>query len=103
MEIKVSITSDDEANQLTDPAKHFSWASDAIEYVRNTNGIAYSSFDLNRDKPIYFMSEQAYKYMLSKCNEDEAFDLGILGQSEEHAKSVGMPEKLKSLLNKFRK
>lgn len=101
MDIKISVTSEEE-KPLADPAKHFEWASDAIEYVRDGKGIAYSSFD-ERDKPIYFMSEQAYKYMLSKCTEDEAYDLGILGQSEQYVKSVGIPDKLKSLLNKFRK
>jgi plasmid maintenance system antidote protein VapI len=30
------------------------------------------------------MTEQSYKYMLSKCTRDELFDLGWLGNSEEH-------------------
>lgn len=50
--------------------------------------------------PVYMLTEQAYKYLLSKCTEDEAWDLGWLGQSEKHVVSVDMPKKLKTLLHK---
>lgn len=36
------------------------------------------------DVSVYILSEQAYKYMLSKCTKDEMWDLGFLGQSEKH-------------------
>lgn len=51
------------------------------------------------DQPVYILSEQAYKYMLSKCTEDEMWDLGFLGQSEKHMKKVELP---KPLQNKFK-
>lgn len=35
---------------------------------------------------LYVISEQAYKYFLSKCTEDELWDLGFLGQSEKHVR-----------------
>lgn len=50
--------------------------------------------------PVYMLTEQAYKYLLSKCTADEAWDLGWLGQSKEHAISKNMPEKLKDLIKK---
>lgn len=37
---------------------------------------------------LYVISEQAYKYFLSKCTEDELWDLGFLGQSEKHVRSA---------------
>lgn len=52
---------------------------------------------------VYILTEQAYKYMLSKCTEDEAWDLGWLGQSEKHAVSKGMPKKLKDLIKRDKK
>lgn len=100
MDIKISVTSEEE-KPLADPSVNFRYAHQAVVYVEETQGIA--SVLISNNQSVYVMSEQAYKYMLSKCTSDEAWDLGILGQSEEHAKSVGIPEKLKSLLNKFRK
>jgi len=100
MDIKISVTSEEE-KPLADHSVKFNYAHQALVYVEETKGIA--SVPISNNQSVYVMSEQAYKYMLSKCTSDEAWDLGILGQSEEHAKSVGMPEKLKSLLNKFRK
>lgn len=37
------------------------------------------------------ITERAYEYFLSKCTEDELWDLGFLGASEEHARSVDVP------------
>lgn len=48
---------------------------------------------------VYMLTEQAYKYLLSKCTEDEAWDLGWLGCSEKHATKVDMNPKLKSHLS----
>lgn len=101
MDIKISVRSED-VEPLADPSIHYSKVSHALIHVLETKEIASSTYG-DRNEIVYIMTEQAYKYMLSKCTEDEAFDLGILGQSEQHMKSVGIPEKLKSLLNKFRK
>ena len=43
------------------------------------------------DQPVYILSEQAYKYMLAKCTEDEMWDLGFLGQSEKYVKRSELP------------
>ena len=56
----------------------------AFEYVNNTHSPA-------KIGDLYLISEQAYKYFLSKCTEDELWDLGFLGSSEEHARSVDVP------------
>ena len=40
---------------------------------------------------LYVISEQAYKYFLSKCTEDELWDLGFLGCSEEHVRVANVP------------
>ena len=57
-------------------------------------------FPTESGESLYLLTEQAYKYLLSKCTEDEAWDLGWLGQSEPHAISKSMPEKLKKLIQK---
>lgn len=38
--------------------------------------------------PVYVITEQTYKYMLSKCTKDELWDMGILGNSETHVKKA---------------
>lgn len=55
---------------------------------------------LNEDKsnPVVVLNQQAYQYMLSKCTEDELWDLGFLGQSEEHARKSDMPDSFKKAL-----
>ena len=53
------------------------------------------------DQPVYILSEQAYKYMLSKCTEDEMWDLGFLGQSEKHMKKVELPKPLQNKLKHY--
>ena len=88
-----------EVSPLIDQAKHFIMPIDAIEYVHKSKGIASFQFGIHPD-PMYIMSEQAYKYMLSKCSSDEAWDLGILGQSEQHVKVVEKPTIHQSLLPK---
>ena len=39
----------------------------------------------------YEKLEEAYKYFLSKCTEDELWDLGFLGCSEEHVRVANVP------------
>ena len=53
------------------------------------------------DQPVYILSEQAYKYMLAKCTEDEMWDLGFLGQSEKHVKKVELPKPLQNKLKHY--
>lgn len=43
------------------------------------------------DGNMVLMKEQAYLYFLSKCTEDELWDLGFLGCSEKHARPVNVP------------
>lgn len=57
-------------------------------------------FPTESGESLYLLTEQAYKYLLSKCTEDEAWDLGWLGQSEEHTKSVPMSKSLIDLIQK---
>ena len=76
---------------------------DAFTYVLNTSGVSRihlkpSSQEFEAQN-LYVMTEQAYKYLLSKCTEDEAWDLGWLGYSEKHATKVDMNPKLKSHLS----
>lgn len=73
----------------------------AVDYVLRTGSPAVVQYGITDDqgkeivKPVYLLTEQAYKYMLSKCTEDELWDLGFLGCSEEHVKSVEMPFNLR--------
>ena len=46
---------------------------------------------------LVLMTERAYKYFLSKCTEDELWDLGFLGASEKHARPVDVPLLWKTL------
>ena len=60
----------------------------------------YDSEGSQRIKSVYIMTEQSYKYLLSKCTEDEAWDLGWLGASEKHAESRSISPQLKKLIEK---
>ncbi len=60
----------------------------------------HDSEGVQTNKKVYILDEQAYKYFLSKCTEDEVWDLGWLGQSEKHAKRSQMPQKLVEQLKK---
>lgn len=57
--------------------------------------------NIYNDVSVYILSEQAYKYMLSKCTEDEMWDLGFLGQSEKHVKKVELPKPLQNKLKHY--
>lgn len=87
---------------LEKPLKDMSISCDtcikALASLSVTKQPAY--FPIASGEPVYLLTEQVYKYLLSKCTEDEAWDLGWLGQSEPHAISKGMPEKLKKLIQK---
>lgn len=88
-----------------EPLKDMSISCDtcikALISISNTKQPAY--FPTVSGEPIYMLTEQSYKYLLSKCTEEEAWDLGWLGQSEEHISSKKMDNKLLKSLNKFKK
>ena len=69
---------------------------DAVSHVVETSQPA--SIPVADGDDLYIISEQAYKYFLSKCTEDELWDLGFLGQSEKHARPVDV-----SILRKLAK
>ena len=69
---------DGSKNSCPDMALEFN-IEDGFEYVNNTNSPA-------KIGELYLITEQAYKYFLSKCTEDELWDLGFLGCSEEHVR-----------------
>lgn len=71
--------------------------SESVDYVLETSEptiIPTTSGNL------VLLTEQAYKYFLSKCTEDEMWDLGFLGNSEKHARPVGVPKTLKELIER---
>lgn len=62
---------------------------DAISHVVDTNQPAVIPMAGSEDFVI--ITEQAYKYFLSKCTEDELWDLGFLGASEKYARASQSP------------
>lgn len=60
---------------------------DALSHVVDTNQPAIIPMVGN---DLVVITEQAYKYFLSKCTKDELWDLGFLGQSEKHIKSASV-------------
>ena len=76
---------------------------DAFTYVVNTSGVSKILVKPHAQefeaKNLYVMTEQAYNYMLAKCTEDELWDLGFLGQYEEH---VQKSKKSKPVCNKLK-
>lgn len=69
---------------------------DAVSHVVETSQPA--SIPMAGSEDLYIISGQAYKYFLSKCTEDELWDLGFLGQSEKHARPADV-----SILRKLAK
>ena len=68
----------------------------AFKHVNSTKEPVYINNVIEQQvEPIYLLSKQAYLYLISNCTQDEAWDLGWLGQSEQHAKKVPMPEAIK--------
>lgn len=49
-------------------------------------------------QPVYIITEQAYKHLISKCDHNDLLNLGYLGYFEEHVKQVELPEALKRLV-----
>lgn len=81
---------------LQDVAKLFTSTLAAFKHVNSTKEPVYINNVIEQQvEPIYLLSKQAYLYLISKCTQDEAWDLGWLGQSEQHAKKVPMPEAIK--------
>ena len=44
--------------------------------------------------PVIMIPEEAFHYLMSKCHEDELWDLRFLGASEAHIKVKEMPKKI---------
>ena len=69
----------------------------AAEYVLRTGSPAVVQYGVTDDQgkehvsPVYLLTERAYKYMLSKCTEDELWDLGFRGCNPDHIKTVKSP------------
>lgn len=71
----------------------------AINHTIKTGTPTITYLDEDKSNPVVVMSLQAYQYMLSKCTEDELWDLGFLGQSEEHAQKMDMSNSFKKILH----
>ena len=78
---------------------------DAFTYVINTSGVSRIHLKPTSQEfeaqNLYVVTEQAYKYMLSKCTKDELWDMGILGQSEEHVKKVEPSQTLQNKIKRY--
>lgn len=84
---------------LKDMTKEVLMPLSAINHTIKTSTPTRTYLNEDKTNPVIILTEQAYKYLLSKCTEDEAWDLGWLGQSEEHAVSRPMHPKLKKHIN----
>ena len=84
----------DSENPCPDMAKDLSHAESFL-YVALTGSPAKVGIipvaNEFQSQNLYVISEQAYKYFLSKCTEDELWDLGFLGCSEEHVRVANVP------------
>ena len=88
-----------------DMAVEYQSITKGAEYVRKTGSPAFVNYGLHTEEgeiiePVYLITEQAYQYLLAKCSEDELWDLGFLGNSEEHTVAVPMNPRLQTLLGK---
>lgn len=85
---------DGSENPCPDMAKDLSHAESFL-YVAQTGSPAKVGIipvaNEFQSQNLYVISEQAYKYFLSKCTEDELWDLGFLGCSEEHVRVANVP------------
>lgn len=84
---------------LSDPAVEFKSSLAAFKHIAfNGSPVYLSNVIDNQPFNIYLISEQAYKYIIKHFTEDDKWDLGWLGCSEEHSRKVEMPEALKRLI-----
>lgn len=92
---------EDEYKPCPDMSESIETITKAAEHVLRTGSPAVVQYGITDDQgeehvsPVYLLTEQAYKYMLSKCTKDELWDLGFLGNSEEHVVKLQMPFNLK--------
>ena len=95
----------DEYTPCPDMSEEAQTEQDAFTYVINTSGVSkihLKPFSQEFEaQNLYIMTEQAYKYMLSKCTKDELWDMGILGQSEEHVKKVESSQTLQNKIKRY--
>ena len=95
----------DEYTPCPDMSEEAQTEHDAFTYVINTSGVSKihlkpSSQEFEAQN-LYVVTEQAYKYMLSKCTKDELWDMGILGQSEKYVKKVELPKPLQNKIKRY--
>ena len=89
--------------KLQDPAIPFTSSLAAFKHVAYTQSPVYlNGMVEGQTEPLYVISEQAYKYLISSLEEDEKWDLGWLGCSEQHTQSRGMNPKLLKKLQEHR-
>ena len=95
----------DEYTPCPDMSEEAQTEYEAFTYVINTSGVSKIHLKpLSQEfeaQNLYVMTEQAYKYMLSKCTKDELWDMGILGQSEEHVKKVQSSQTLQNKIKRY--
>ena len=96
---------EDEHTPCPDMSEEAQTEHDAFTYVINTSGVSRIHLKPTSQEfeaqNLYVMTEQAYKYMLSKCTKDELWDMGILGQSEEHVKKVEPSQTLQNKIKRY--
>ena len=95
----------DEYTPCPDMSEEAQTEHDAFTYVINTSGVSRIHLKPTSQEfeaqDLYVVTEQAYKYMLSKCTKDELWDMGILGQSEEHVKKVEPSQTLQNKIKRY--
>ena len=95
----------DEYTPCPDMSEEAQTEHDAFTYVINTSGVSRIHLKPTSQEfeaqNLYVVTEQAYKYMLSKCTKDELWDMGILGQSEEHVKKVEPSQTLQNKIKRY--
>lgn len=75
------------------------------EYTLKTQEPSLVQYGITDDQgkehvsPVYLLTERAYKYMLSKCTEDELWDLGFRGCNPDHIKTVKSPLLFKDVIS----
>ena len=96
---------EDEHTPCPDMSEEAQTEYEAFTYVINTSGVSRIHLKPTSQEfeaqNLYVMTEQAYKYMLSKCTKDELWDMGILGQSEEHVKKVEPSQTLQNKIKRY--
>lgn len=88
-----------EDSQLEDMAREVIMPLSAINQVIKSSTPVRTYLDEDKENPVIVMTERSYQYLRSKCTSNEAWDLGWLGESEEHVRKACMPEAVLNLLH----